>query len=205
MYCLYGHLPGAEVANILTKNYHVNDALNHMNEADHGAHYLIIYPDLVTSRELYSNYTQKQIEWNNEIVLITPFYETTNSVRQMLSQYNHGMNDISKYEKEESLIIADALEEYLGDQPLVHIKKGIANYSKMKKKGFSAIADMGAYLHKFMYDDLVDYELSLPTRYEGQVRGFCLYHQKDFDKLSEEQKQKLVEHHGKALKITQMQ
>jgi hypothetical protein len=50
---------------------------------------------------------------------------------------------------------------------------------------------------------LVDYELSLPTRYDKQVRGFCLYHQKDFDRFSEEQKQRLIEHHGKALKIVQ--
>jgi hypothetical protein len=28
-----------------------------------------------------------------------------------------------------------------------------------------------------------------------------LYHQKDFDRLSDKQKQKLVEHHSKALKI----
>jgi hypothetical protein len=120
-----------------------------MNEADYGAHYLIIYPDLVTLRELYPNYTQRQLEENNEIVLITPFYETTNSVRQVLSRYNHGV-DLLKHEKEESLIIVDALEEYLGDQPLVHLKKGIGGYySKMGKKGFSALADMGAYPHKF--------------------------------------------------------
>jgi myo-inositol catabolism protein IolC len=33
------------------------------------------------------------------------------------------------------------------------------------------------------------------------MKGFCLYHQNDFDKLSVEQKQKLIEHHDKALKI----
>jgi MEDS: MEthanogen/methylotroph, DcmR Sensory domain len=200
VYCLYEYSLGGEMARILTKKCHVNDVLNHMNEADYGAHYLIIYPDLVTLRELYSNYTQRQIKDNNEIVLITPFYETTNSVRQVLSQYNHGV-DLSKHEKEESLVIVDALEEYLGDQPLVHLKKGIGGYSKMGKKGFSALADMGAYPHKFKYKDLVDYELSLPTKYDEQVRGFCLYHQKDFDRFSEEQKQRLIEHHGKALKI----
>ena len=53
-----------------------------------------------------------------------------------------------------------------------------------------------------MYDDLVDYELSLPTTYDDvALKGFCLYHQKDFDKFSEEQQQKLIGHHGKALEI----
>jgi predicted DNA binding CopG/RHH family protein len=33
------------------------------------------------------------------------------------------------------------------------------------------------------------------------MKGFCLYHQKDFDTFSREQKQKLIEHHGKVLNI----
>jgi len=187
-----------------TTNCHINDILHHMNQAEYGAHYMIIYPDLLTLRELYSKYTHKQIEENNEIVLINPFYETTDSVRQVLSEkYDHRIDDISKYEKEESLIIADALEEYLGDQPLIYVKKSLANYAKMGKNGVSVLADLGAYLHRAMYRDLVDYETSLPTKYDVQIKGFCLYHQKDFDKFSEEQKQKLIEHHGKALKIVE--
>jgi hypothetical protein len=183
-------------------NCHVNDALDHMSKSEHGTHSLIIYPDLDTSRELYSNYVHKQIKENNEIVLVNPFYETTDSVRQILSErYDHGMDDISKFEKEESLIIADALEEYLGDQPLIYVKKSLENYAKMGKNGVSVLADLGAYPHKSMYNDLVDYELSLPTKYDVQMKGFCLYHQKDFDKFSDEQQQKLIEHHDKALKL----
>ena len=41
---------------------------------------IIIYPDLDILRKLYSNYILNQIEDNNEIVLINPFYETTESV-----------------------------------------------------------------------------------------------------------------------------
>ena len=183
-------------------NCHVNDALDQINQAEYGAHYMIIYPDLDTLRDFYSNYAHKQIRENNEIVLINPFYETTDSVRQVLSEkFNDGISHISKYEKEESLMIADALEEYLGDQPLIYIKKGLANYAKMGKNGVSVLADMGAYPHESMHRELVDYELSLPTKYDVQMKGFCLYHQKDFDKFSDEQKQKLIEHHGKALRI----
>jgi hypothetical protein len=65
-------------------------------------------------------------------------------------------------------MIADALEEYLGDQPLVYVKKGLANYAKMGKKGLSVLADLGAYSHKSRYKDLVDYELSLPTKYDQE-------------------------------------
>jgi len=111
------------------------------------------------------------------------------------------MDDVSKLEKEESLIIADALGEYLGDQPLMYVKKSLENYAKMGKNGVSVLADLGAYPHKSMYSDLVDYELSLPTKYNVQMKGFCLYHQKDFDTLPDEQQQKLIEHHGKAVRI----
>src|SRR5919197_1718706 len=183
-------------------NCHGSEALDHVNQAGYGAHYMIIYPDLTTQRRLYSQYTQKQMEENNEIVLINPFYETIDSVRQVLSEkYSHGMDDVSKYEKEESLLISDSLEEYLGDQPLIYLKKSLANYAEVGKKGVSVLADLGAYPHKSMYKGLVDYELSLPTKYNMPLKGFCLYNQKDFDKLSDEQKQKLIEHHGKALKI----
>jgi DcmR-like sensory protein len=183
-------------------NCHVNDALDHISKSEHGTHFIIIYPDLDTLREIYSNYVHKQIKENNEIVVVNPFYETTDSVREVLSEkFDDGISNVSKYEKEESLMIADALEEYLGDQPLIYVKKGLANYAKMGKNGVSVLADLGAYPHKSMCSDLVDYELSLPTKYDVQMKGFCLYHQKDFDKFSDEQKQKLIEHHGKALKI----
>ena len=85
-------------------------------------------------------------------------------------------------------MIADSLEECLGDQPLVYVKKGLANYAKMRKNGLSVLADLGAYSQKSRYKDLVDYELSLPTKYNDvPMKGFCLYHQKDFDKFSDEQ------------------
>ena len=63
-------------------------------------HHIIIYPNIFTLRELYSNYTIKQIEENNEVVLIYPFYETIDSVRQII--YKSGLN-VSKYEKEKLL------------------------------------------------------------------------------------------------------
>ena len=92
------------------KNFHVNHALNQIIQAEYGAHYIVSYPDLFTLRELYSNYIQKQIEENNEMILINPFYETTDSVRQILSK--KGV-DVFKYEKEKVLVIIDSLKVYL--------------------------------------------------------------------------------------------
>ena len=170
-----------------------------MNQAEYGAHYIIIYPDLDTLMELYSNYVDKQIEENNEIVLINPFYETTNSVRQVLSQ---GL-DVSKHEREKSLIIIDPLQEYFGQQPNMPFRRSLASYAKqIGKNGLSILGDAGAYPHQSKHKDLVDYESSLPAKFDNvPMKGFCLYHQRDFDNFSDDQKQKLSEHHGKAIKI----
>jgi hypothetical protein len=186
----------------LTINCDINDALYHMNEAKYGAHYLIIYPNLDTIRQLYASYTNKQIQENNEIVLVNPFYETTESTRQVLSQRNPDL-DVLKHEKEKSLIIVDSLEEYFG-KPLdgMPFKRSLANHAKkIGKNGLSILGDIGAYLYKSKSEDLVDYESSLPAKFDLPMKGFCLYHQKDFDSFSREQKQKLNEHHGMVLNI----
>ena len=116
---------------------------------------------------------------NNEMVLINPFYETTDSVRQVLSQYNTPGLDVSKYEKERVLMIIDSLEEYFGEQEDMPFKKSLANYAKqIGNNGLSTLGDVGAYAHKSKQDDLIDYELSLPTKYDDvPMKDFCLYHQ----------------------------
>ncbi|MBV9666552.1 MAG: MEDS domain-containing protein [Nitrososphaeraceae archaeon] len=181
---------------------HFNDALHHLNQANYGSHLMIIYPDLDTLRELYSNYIHKQIEDNNEIVLVNPFYETADSVRRVLSEkFNHGM-DATKYEEENVLMIADSLQEYLGNQPYKYFKQSLSNCTEMKKNGLSVLSDLGAYNHRYMHDDLVDHESSLSTKDIGvPMKGFCLYHQKDFGRFSDEQQQKLIKHHDVALKM----
>jgi hypothetical protein len=163
---------------------------------------MIIYPDLDTLRELYSNYIYKQIEENNEIVLVNPFYETADSVRRVLSEkFNHGM-DATKYEEENSLMIADSLQEYLGDQPHKYFKQSLSNCTEMRKNGLSVLADLGAYNHRHMHDDLIYHESSFSTKDIGlPMKGLCLYHQKDFGRFSDEQQQKLIGHHDVTLKM----
>jgi hypothetical protein len=190
----------------LIKNVHVEDAASKLSKEEYGIHCMIIYPDLTTLREFYSYYIKKQIEENNEIVLFSPFYETTDSVRQILSEGHTAIEDVSKYENENFLIIIDALKNYFqkdeGDETDWSFKETMVKNAKKKgKSGFSILGDMGAFNYKGKIKELVDYELSLPAKYDIDIRGFCLYHQKDFDRFLEEQKQKLVEHHGMVMKI----
>ncbi len=189
----------------LIKNIHVEYAAIKLSAEKFGIHCMIIYPDLPTLREFYSHYIKNQIENNNEAVLFAPFYETADRVRQTLSD-SHAAIDVSKYEEEETLLITDALKEYSkaieGEENDWSFKKMMVKQAKKQgKNGLSFIGDLGAFQYKGKIKELVDYELSLPTKFDIDLNGFCLYNEKDFERLAKEQKQRLIEHHSMAIKI----
>jgi hypothetical protein len=188
-----------------------DDLLKQLRQAEFGAHYIIVYHNMMTLRQIYSGYINAQLEDNNEIVLILPYYETTEMVRSVLSGENDNSKggsiiDVRKYEKEGSLIIIDSVKAYFGsDTDLMSFVKKLSKQAQNSgKNGISVIADLASFYFYNGIDKLIEYEMSLPTKYDDEMKlkGFCLYHQEDFDKrLSKEQRQKLLEHHGKNLMV----
>jgi hypothetical protein len=152
-----------------------------------------------------------QLEYNNEIVLILPYYETTEMVRSVLSGENDNSKggsiiDVRKYEKEGSLIIIDSVKAYFdSDTDLMSFVEKLSKQAQNSgKNGISVIADLASFYFYNGIDKLIEYEMSLPTKYDDnmKLKGYCLYHQEDFDRrLTKQQKQKLLEHHGKNLMI----
>jgi MEDS: MEthanogen/methylotroph, DcmR Sensory domain len=174
--------------------------------ADYGAHYLILYPDLTTLRETYSQYIKTSLVERNEIMIILPFYETVDGVRDVLTE-NCANIDIRAYEKEQSLIIVDSLKGYSGSpEGIMPVLKQMVRYAKSSgKSGVSAFGDMGSFFHNNNENSLMKYELSLPSEYNSEMnlKTFCLYHQKEFDlKFTEKQKKQLLGHHGNNLILT---
>ena len=176
--------------------------------AEYGVHYLVVYPDMNTLRDIYSYYAKVKLEYNNEIVLILPYYETTEMVRSILSGENKNNQsntiDVRKYEKEGSLIIIDSVKAYFGSD--IDLMSFVARLAKKAqnsgKNGISVISDLASFYYYDQIDKLIEHEMSLPTKYDDEMKlkGFCFYHHEDFDKrLSKDQKQKLLEHHGKHL------
>src|ERR671930_1153218 len=108
----------------------INDIVEQLNQSEFSTHHILIYSDIETLRKVYSSYTKRRLKDNNEIVVILPYYETTDKVREILSDgfatiakgdgkgnnksnNNNEKNiDISKYEKEGSLIIKDSVGVY---------------------------------------------------------------------------------------------
>ena len=174
-----------------------------LKKSSFGAHFLVIYPDLSTLREMYSHYVKSALsEEGNEIVLILPFLETVDNVRRILSE-NSANIDVRKYEKEQSLLIMDSLKSYFGLQNglIPFVRQTIEYANTSGKSGLSVLADMGSFFYYDKKDDLLQYEIALPLKYKNMnLKGFCVYHKKDFDRrLTDKERQVLIKEHGKTL------
>ena len=172
------------------RNYHLDDALDQINQSERGAHHLIIYPNQRVLRELFTKYVKTQLEQENKTVLILPHYETTDNLRKIL--INEDM--MKKYD--ESLIIMDSIKGHFGaDDHMAFVNKLV----NRAKNGVLVIADAGPFFHLNRKDKLVEHELSMPSRFDTDLKRFCVFHNQDFDTLAEEQRQKLINHHGHVL------
>ena len=186
----------------LTSGYDDKDTLEKLKRARQGSHYIIVYRHLHSLRKIYSQYTKRQIEEKNEIVLILPHSETPDMIRYVLSQM--AKIDVRKYEKQDSLLIIDSARAYFGSSiDIVSFVKSLVNYAdQIGKNGVSIWADMGSFFHYDKLDSLIEYETSLPRRSSIKAKGFCLYNKDYFNwRLSRIERKKLLEHHGRELMV----
>ena len=146
-----------------------------------------------------------RIEEKNEIVQIASFYETVDSVRKTLSEGTKSINLQKSEIKDRSLVIIDSSKKYTelnSPEADNDFTIGLVEQAKaIQKAGVSILTDTGSFPYSGREQDLVNYELSLPSKYDIDLKRLCLFHQNDFDRLSEEQKRKLLNHHSIAIKI----
>ena len=181
-------------------NYHLDDALEQINQSEYGAHHLIVYSNQTALRELYTKYVKTQLERENKTVLILPHYETANSLKRILlgDNFPAAVDDnedmVKKYE--DSLIVMDSIKGHFGaDDHMVFVSKLV----NRAENGVLVIADAGPFFHLNKKEKLVEHELSMPSRFDVNLKRFCVFHKQDFNSLAEEQKQKLLDHHGQVL------
>jgi hypothetical protein len=103
------------------------------------------------------------------------------------------------------LIIIDSLRGYFGCDNVESIWKNIeerVKYSKeLGKKGISILGDAGSFVFKHKIQYLLDYESSLPLKFDINLKGICMYHQKDFNNISKYFQQKILKSHAMAIMI----
>src|SRR5215204_3912581 len=175
---------------------------NELRRSEIGSHLLVEYPDLPTLREMYSYYTKSALYDGNEIVVILPFYETTDMVRHILSE-DSACLDVRKYEKEQRLLIMDSLRGYFGsaDGLMPFVKQTVEYGESSGRNAVTVISDMGSFFYYCKKDGLIGWEMKLPCKYEMNLKGFCIYHTRDFKSLSEENKRELYRHHTRIMHL----
>jgi len=194
-------------------------------EVAEGENGIVIYPNLQTFRQIYTQYVKDQLanagndeedDDNNStrneqlkprIILIATFYETINSVKHNLNAVGV---DVQRHIDNGSLLIVDAFNCYYPD--INGMKKLVASISnraaRQGRVGVSAIVNTGFF---FLFGgdgeaiELINYEASLPPKTEGgNIRGFSCYHVRNYNTLKDSQKEELVQGQKKVLEVTEI-
>ena len=204
----------------------LNTILEELNNVEYGEHVIVIHPHLNAFRKMYSDYTKKQLVNNNGIVLLALHYETIDAVKTNLGvtrRHNNSSNNddtdligapppptsnnsdnLQKYEKDGSLLIIDSLKAHFhADFDIKSfIRKLVEQAKNTGKDGVPVFVDMGSFYHHNKIDELIEHELSIPSKYtDMKLRRFCIYHQKDFDRLKKGQKDSLCKYHSKEIVV----
>ncbi len=193
-------------------------------EVEDGENSILVYPSTQTFRQIYTKYVKDQLaaarqqEYkennnsssrdNNEqsksrIILISPFYETVDSVKHQLSAF--GVENVQGLIDSGSLVIADSFHSFFPDSH--GMKKLIDSLSERARKegrpGVTAIVDVGFF---FLFGgdskaaDLISYEASLaPKTQDGNVKGISCYHWGNYETLTERDKELLTQGQKKKL------
>jgi hypothetical protein len=155
--------------------------------------YVVVYRDHESFRKVYSQHTKKRME-NNEVMILLPYYETADRVRTTLNQAGI---DVRAQESSGFLVIMDSYAAYLGFQQdnELFFSRLVSHAIISGKSGICIIADTGAF---FLIDRVTEIASG-----RIKVRGFCTYHQNDFEKMSEGQRKAIFGRGYRALFVQQ--
>lgn len=170
------------------------------NLIEPGSHTMLVYNDLKAFHEIYSQYSRALLP-QNEIVLVGTQYEAINNVKNTLRL--SGV-DVERYLNEGTLFILDAQHGYQDADTHGIWKLARSLLSRVKKEGRQGVTwfgDAGSFFSFERIEELMQYELSLPQKYEDTIKTVCSYHLKDFEKLTEAQQHTLFDHHFKSIVV----
>lgn len=170
-----------------------------ITRSDFKEHNMLLYPDLQSYREIYSECTRQALE-NNEAVFLATTYESFENISNTLSRKGiHVDNETSKG----NLVIVDAVGAYQIDTSgaMNLVKDLLTRVVSREKAGVFNISDMGSFFLTERTHDLIEYEKSIPKKMDLKFVGICAYHMDNFDMLTEDQQQKLVSFHHRVMRV----
>jgi hypothetical protein len=187
----------------------VNHILQEIMHIDYGQHNLLIYSDLNALKEIYSRYFKTRLQSKEEIILFLSTYQNIDRIRDMLRAADV---EVARYEGDGSLVIVDCVKGYFGSESdvlcLIKILSKCAQNQGMS--GCSVFADMGSFYVGGKVRELLEYEASMPLKFDRyhvggsliKCKAFCMYHEKDFNRLAENEKQSLFQQHYRNLIVS---
>jgi hypothetical protein len=175
----------------------ISDQLLHVPT---GHHYLILYPDIETMRKVYASYVKKQLkEQPDSVVLFLSYYDTTDTVRSVLS--SNGVH-VKEREKEGSMIILDIMKVLHNPYFQVPDIEKLRELARKTEKQFGdktifIIADMSVFNHTKKASEILEYEKILHKDLKVERwKELCLYHKCDFETMfTKDESNTLMEYH----------
>ena len=160
-------------------------------------HDIMIYPDLPTFRQVYSQATKEALE-RNEIVFLATTYDSFQKVIDSLKQVGVSVN---KEAKDGNLIILDAVKAYQIDVfgAFKFAQSLVMRAAKDGKAGVFNISDLGSFFVADRIPTLLGYERSIPKRMDFEFKAICAYHEGDFANLSKEQQEIILSAHNRIM------
>ena len=160
-------------------------------------HDIMIYPDLPTFRQVYSQATKEALE-RNEIVFLATTYDSFQKVIDSLTQVGVSVN---KEAKDGNLIILDAIKAYQIDVFGAYrfAQSLVMRAAKNGKAGVFNISDLGSFFVADRIPALLGYERSIPKKMDLEFKGICAYHEGYFANLSKEQQEIILSTHNRIM------
>jgi hypothetical protein len=159
-------------------------------------HNMLIYPDLATYRKIYSESAKQALD-GNEIVLLVTTYDSFDRIKDSLTQADISVNNEIK---NGNLVIIDAVRAY---QIEVHGALKFATTLAKRaesdgKSGVFGLTEMGSFFIAERIASLLEYERSLPKKWElNNFKSACTYHKDDIATLSKQQQETILSVHNR--------
>jgi hypothetical protein len=181
-------------------------ALNTIKASNYGDHNLVVYPCMGQFEEFYVECCKDSLLERSEIFILVTYYQQVSAVRKKL--HLSGI-DAVRYENEGTLVILDSetayqpnLEESAKYNIIILTTMLTKQVRALDKKGITLLSDLGTFILNNRIADLLSHELSMPTRFDSNIRPLCFYHNDDFNVLREEEKRRICSHHLNNLIVT---
>ena len=181
-------------------------ALNTIKASNYGDHNLVVYPCMGQFEEFYVECCKDSLLERSEIFILVTYYQQVSAVRKKL--HLSGI-DAVRYENEGMLVILDSetayqpnLEESAKYNIIILTTMLTKQVRALDKKGITLLSDLGTFILNNRIADLLSHELSMPTRFDSNIRPLCFYHNDDFNVLREEEKRRICSHHLNNLIVT---